>query len=333
MMALLISTIIIAPFKPQYILASEANAMVVTVVDGGSATERFADAGTVGEFFTENGIELNAKDQVSHGLEEPVTDGMTISIQRGLNIVVSIDGNKEKRRVSGGVTVERLMLALQTEWNTALIYDGDPTRPLADGETVAFTSWQNAIFDVTEPIAYETFEFETTGVSQGQTKVRQQGVQGEKKLTMAVISVGGQERQREVLHEEVLLEPVPEIIDIGIGGSLGTTTDTSSPSFHYIDKMTLNASAYTSGYESTSKNPGDPGYGITRSGEPVRRGIVSVDPRVIPLGTKLYVTGYGYSLAADTGSGIVGHMIDLYYESYEEAIQFGRRNLEVYILE
>jgi len=57
----------------------------------------------------------------------------------------------------------------------------------------------------------------------------------------------------------------------------------------------------------------DPHYGITATGVPVTKGIVAVDPNVIPLGTRLYIPGYGFAVAGDTGGGIVGDMIDLGY--------------------
>ena len=95
----------------------------------------------------------------------------------------------------------------------------------------------------------------------------------------------------------------------------------------------MNASAYTAGYESTGKRPGDKGYGITASGTKAVKGTVAVDPRVIPLGSKLYVEGYGYATAQDTGSAIKGNKIDLFYDSLYEAKKFGRKNLTVYVLE
>ena len=63
------------------------------------------------------------------------------------------------------------------------------------------------------------------------------------------------------------------------------------------------------------------------------RGIVAVDPHVIPYYTKMYVPGYGVAMAGDTGGAIVGNRIDLFMDSYEEAINWGRRDVEVYILE
>jgi 3D (Asp-Asp-Asp) domain-containing protein len=64
---------------------------------------------------------------------------------------------------------------------------------------------------------------------------------------------------------------------------------------------------------STGKDPADPAYGITATGEKLRKGIVAVDPNVIPLGTKLYIPGYGFALAADTGGLVSGRVIDLGY--------------------
>jgi 3D (Asp-Asp-Asp) domain-containing protein len=59
---------------------------------------------------------------------------------------------------------------------------------------------------------------------------------------------------------------------------------------------------------------------------------VAVDPDVIPLGTRLYIPGYGLALAADTGGDIVGNRIDLCMEAHSDAWSFGRRMVKVYIL-
>lgn len=85
--------------------------------------------------------------------------------------------------------------------------------------------------------------------------------------------------------------------------------------------------------EATAYLPSDGnGAGITATGDVARRGIVAVDPNVIPLGTRVYIPGYGSAVAADTGGAIRGNKIDLCMESYGEAINFGRRPVEVYIL-
>ena len=71
----------------------------------------------------------------------------------------------------------------------------------------------------------------------------------------------------------------------------------------------------------------------TAIGTPLRYGVIAVDPNVIPLGTRLYIPGYGEAVAEDTGSDIIGYRIDIAFETYEEAIAFGRQTLEIYIID
>ena len=78
---------------------------------------------------------------------------------------------------------------------------------------------------------------------------------------------------------------------------------------------------------------------MTYSGTPARVGAIAVDPNIIPLGSKLYIVSedgqyvYGYCVAEDTGSAIKGYAVDLYYNYYDECIQFGRRDVTVYVIE
>jgi 3D (Asp-Asp-Asp) domain-containing protein len=75
------------------------------------------------------------------------------------------------------------------------------------------------------------------------------------------------------------------------------------------------------------------GDGITAMGLVAQHGVVAVDPGVIPLGTRLYIPGYGEAIAADTGGAIYGNRIDLCMNSYGEAMNFGRRYVTVYVLD
>lgn len=85
--------------------------------------------------------------------------------------------------------------------------------------------------------------------------------------------------------------------------------------------------------ESTGYSPQDPGVtGITYSGLPMRRGVVAVDPVLIPLGTRMYIMGYGEGYACDIGSAIKGNKIDLAFDNRGQALEWGRRRVHVYIL-
>ena len=86
--------------------------------------------------------------------------------------------------------------------------------------------------------------------------------------------------------------------------------------------------------EATAYSPDDPHAGPrTSSGTKVRRGIIAVDPAVIPLGTRVYIPDYGEAVAEDTGGAIKGNRIDIAFDTYEEAINFGRQSLQIYIID
>ena len=103
-------------------------------------------------------------------------------------------------------------------------------------------------------------------------------------------------------------------------GGHGTALSHDGVPNKYSRVLTMQASAYS----------GNGNY--TATGSRLKKGIVSVDPKLIPLGTKLYIEGYGYAVADDVGGAIKGHRIDLAYDSRSEALQFGRQTVKVYVL-
>lgn len=100
---------------------------------------------------------------------------------------------------------------------------------------------------------------------------------------------------------------------------------------------TVLATGYTAGYESTGKTPDHPQYGITYSGVEVRRDLfstIAADLDVFPLGTILYIPGYGYGVVADIGGAIKGNKIDLYFEEVSDVFNFwGKRHVDVYVIQ
>ena len=101
-------------------------------------------------------------------------------------------------------------------------------------------------------------------------------------------------------------------------------------------KKSVTATGYTAGVESTGKSPDHPQYGITYSGVKVKRDLfstVAADTSVFPIGTILFIPGYGYGVVADTGGAIKGNKVDLYYETVEDVYtQWGKNTVEVYIV-
>lgn len=105
-----------------------------------------------------------------------------------------------------------------------------------------------------------------------------------------------------------------------------------------IKTVKVMATGYTAGYESTGKHPNHPQYGITYSGVKVRRdkntvSTIAADLKVFPLGTILYIPGYGYGVVADKGSAIKGHKIDLYFKTTKQVYkEWGKKEVEVQVI-
>jgi 3D (Asp-Asp-Asp) domain-containing protein len=160
-----------------------------------------------------------------------------------------------------------------------------------------------------EPIPYSTLRKATTQLRSGASRVIQNGVNGEKEVVFKVTTrPDGVELHREKISEKVVKKPVNEIVQEGQRATL--------PSRGYFSgRRTLTMIPTT--YD--PYNCGGDGRGLTRTGLKARYGVVAVDPRFIPLGTRLYVEGYGYAIAADTGGAIKGNRIDLCVDSKHQA--------------
>lgn len=191
-------------------------------------------------------------------------------------------------------------------------------------------------------IEHSAIEIPADDLYEGETIVSVKGNEGLTKELYSVRFENDVEVSRVLVHSEVVTKPVDSIVYVGTKKKQSVINnvqiDTTKPegNLRYIDVI---ASAYDLSYASCGKRPGDRGYGITASGMRAQVGVVAVDPRVIPLGTRLYIEAvdgswvYGNAIAGDTGGAIKGNRVDLFFDTYNECIQFGRRNARVYILD
>lgn len=154
--------------------------------------------------------------------------------------------------------------------------------------------------------------------------VTREGHNGLKRVTYRVKSVDGREVERTQAGEEVVKEPVHRIVTSRnpvILGSRGA----------YVGKKTLTvlATAYDPGPGSCGKYAN----GQTCNGKRAGYGIIAVDPKVIPLGAKLFVPGYGYGIAADVGGAIKGNRVDLGFNSRSGSFKWGKKWVQIAIVD
>ncbi len=153
--------------------------------------------------------------------------------------------------------------------------------------------------------------------------------------------------------EEVVVEPTKEepkaeadttLMPIITGQKTVKYRDLAenNPPEEYVNKIEVTATAYCLCKKCCGKTPDNPNYGCTHSGLKIVPGsgmkVIAVDPKIIPLNSKVYVEGlngawdYGHAVAADTGSAIKELKIDLYMDTHTEALEWGRRKVNVYVL-
>lgn len=165
-------------------------------------------------------------------------------------------------------------------------------------------------------------------MDRGTSRVVREGSDGE--MIQAVMVKRGDNGviSETVLSERVWVRPQPKVIATGSREPLRVLL-TSRGNYTYRTVMTMTATAY----EPSPRSCGKYADGYTAIGMKAAPGVVAVDPRVIPLRTRLYVEGYGPALAADVGAAIKGNRIDVFFETVDEALRYGRRQVNVYILE
>lgn len=277
---------------------------------------------TVGDFLEKEGIVLKNKDLVSPSLDKAIDKDMKIVISSPKSYHIK-DGKKTLIAEASGYTVADVLDNLDIKLNK-LDRVSLPLDEIAkEGmeikiDRVVVENIENKI-----EIPFETESRENKDMFEGEKKVITKGEVGQKTESLKNTYVNGVLETTEVLKSEITKDPVKEVVEVG------TKKGTVAPNEKNAKRViVMQATAY------------DPTAGSkTAMGTRARVGAVAVDPKVIPLGSKLYIesidgfASYGYATAEDTGGAIKGNRIDLFYNSNAEANRFGRRNVKVYVLD
>ncbi len=326
-----ISTVLIlATFCGTLTAFAEGIYQVRVVIDGKWHIYRSMSM-NVSDFFKKEKIEINKKDIVDTNLNTVIDKDMTIYIDKAETVRFIIDKKEEVLFVTNKTKVGLVLKEFSEEKNRKLY--------LEEGQSSAATIKNNMVINVStfkediktikEDINFETKIVENPNLPAGVVNIKTKGAQGIKEITIKETYKNDKLENKQIIAEKVLKEPITEIIE---KGTKKNTIKTEKGIFVINKKMNMKSTAYTAGPESTGKRPGDKGYGITASGMKAQRGVVAVDTRVIPFGTKLYIEGYGYAIAGDTGSAIKGNKIDVFIDDYSDAMRYGVKNVNVYVL-
>ena len=191
--------------------------------------------------------------------------------------------------------------------------DTDSNRGTTPTVAVDSTTVETHTLVQREPIPYSTLRKATSQLRSGTSRTIQKGRNGFKEVTYKVTSgPNGVESRRELVGARILKHSTPEVVEVG------KRTMLASRGYFSGRHMITMVATYYDPYHC-----GGDGSGRTRTGIKGGYGVVAVDPRFMPLGTRLYIEGYGYAVAADTGGAIKGNRIDLGTDSRHDAPGIG----------
>ncbi len=357
---LAILTIIAALAAIMTLTVFAQNSYVITDGDFVTVHKSYSDDPDV--VLDEVGIELSEEDTYTTTYGDGVS---RIDIQR-MQMVTVVYRGEESVIGTYGETVGALLQRAGIELREGDVLSCEADSPTHDGMVLEIVNRETVTEEYDEIVPYETNYFEDPELEPDTELVLVDGVNGIIHHTEKVVYENGTEVSRETVDTQTVTAAVTRLIIRSSDRTLreqpdepetripqqtvpaqdkaeppvqkpavsteeiteNTITTSTGTSYTYTKTLTVTATAYScEGYT-----------GYTYSGTVARVGAIAVDPKVIPIGTKMYVVSddgqyvYGYCVAEDTGGNIIGNRIDLYFDTFAECWDFGVRTCTVYIL-
>jgi len=323
----IVACLVVSSLVPCYLAAEiwglPFGRAVHITVDGRDLTFR-SFRRTVGDALASARVSLQPDDRTIPATNSPLWSGMGIKVIRAVPVTLRIGRSMSSMRLAATSVGEALQVAGVELGPIDRVYPSATAELRPDMRiTVERREWRTWVEQ--RPVAYASQVVADPRLLKGNRVVRTIGRAGVSQHTIEALYANGLPVAMTNSYPWTVTQPpVAEIIAVGTRALIASRGD-----FAGHEYMMLDATAYYAG-------PNNFGGGVgprTAIGLLAQRGVVAVDPSVIPLGSKLFIDGYGFAVAGDTGGSIQGTRIDLCFNSYDEAIHFGRQTVKVYIIE
>lgn len=317
----------------------------VTVKDGKEAVGTFIVGGTVADALKKAAVQLGKYDTVSPQADTQITDDMTVKVNRAFKVKIQADGKTKTYYATSDITVNELLKRENIELSEydELNYKGN--KKVKENMKLIINRVEYEMEAVEAVQKYETQKEYSDDMYVGEFKIKREGVNGKKTDYYFIKYVDSKKADRIYGMSVIAENPIDKIVVYGtkpysypispnakiiseLTPTMDIELDETGRPLNYKKVITGKATAYCGG-------------GITSTGRKAMPGRVAVNPKQIPYGTKMYIVSsdgkyvYGYCEASDTGGFAKrgSATVDLYMHSYSACMQFGRRSVEIYILE
>ncbi|PLR93329.1 G5 and 3D domain-containing protein [Bacillus sp. T33-2] len=297
----------------------------VQLVQDSKKKTYWTSAETVEDFLEEQNIVINEHDKLTPKPEAKLKKDMKIAVQKAFPLKL-IDGGKEQQLWSTSTTVADFLAKQGITLTEMDRVEPELKQTVTENAVINVIRVQKVTDVVEEPINFAIVTKHDPNLEKGKEKVETEGKEGLLSKQFEVILENGQEVSRTLVSETKVRDKQDKVVAMGTKVitqqvSRGTTEVSGQ-------ELYVHSTAYTADCNGCS--------GVTATGINLRANpgmkVIAVDPRVIPLGTKVYVEGYGYAVAADTGGAIKGHKIDVFLPNKSDAYRWGSRRVKITIL-
>ncbi|MBE0475602.1 MAG: G5 domain-containing protein [Coriobacteriia bacterium] len=299
----------------------------VTVIVDGESSRMSSRAADVRDLLADAGVDHGSGDLVNPSLDTPLRGGLVVTVRHSVPVEVVLGDRAFELDVVGS-TVADALIAAGADPTAGITVTPPVDTPLSPGMRVVATDVFVRLIQKERDVPFEVVTIEDPARPRGFREVRHEGERGRLLQVFRVLVTGGEAGEPVLQAERIVERPADRVVVVGTGRSRGVKVASRAASREapptHGRRLKVVATAYAPGSGGADRT--------TATGARAGKGVVAVDPSVIPLGTRVYVPGYGNAVAADTGGSISGNRIDLCFDTRAEAMAWGRRTVTIIIL-
>jgi uncharacterized protein YabE (DUF348 family) len=298
----------------------------ITVITDGKKLDIVTYKSNVRQALETNNIHIDKKDKVNPPLNTPLKKNSSIFIKKAIGVKVYVDGKvlnvkSAETNIEAMLNAENIAVAKVDKVAPAL------KTPLTKGMKINITRVKSKLFTKHIKLNYRIVVRINNSLPNTIRKVITEGHSGDKKITTKVVYHNGKTVSKKIISQIITNKPVNTLIIQG--GYMKLPVALNGKVMAYTKKFNVRATAYWA--------VRGVGRTFTGSGRMAIRNThgystVAVDRHLLPYGTKMFIEGYGFAVAADTGSAILGKTIDVYFNTRREACSWGVKHPTVYVL-